>query len=104
MRLLGCLTFHYFIDFLLGVFAAIIVLNEKQSRMEHNLTKYFTDELTSEEKTEFLLEVNEDREMQEEFSENQCLAALLEWLPQRNDSELAQLKLHEFMCLKRYHE
>lgn len=66
--------------------------------MEKCQANYFTEELTPEEKTEFLSEVNRNRGMQEEFFDNQYLMALIDWLPQRNDNELAQLKLDEFMC------
>lgn len=62
-----------------------------------NLTKYFTDELTSEEKQEMLSEINEKEELREEFLENQNMLSLLDWVLLEGDKELAQRKLTEFM-------
>lgn len=65
--------------------------------MESNITKYFASELTSDEKEEFLKEVNNDGELREEFLEYQNLVALVDWSYPKNDEELAQQKLSEFM-------
>lgn len=62
-----------------------------------DLTKYFTDELTSEEKQELLSEINKKEELREEFFENQNMVSLLDWILLEGDEELAQRKLTEFM-------
>ena len=59
--------------------------------MKNNINKYFAGELTSGEKDEFLLEVIHD------FLEYQHLVALIDWLSPKEDKELAQRKLSEFM-------
>ena len=62
-----------------------------------DLTKYFTDELTSEEKQEMLSEINKKEELREEFLKNQNMVSLLDWILLEGDKELAQRKLTEFM-------
>lgn len=62
-----------------------------------DLTKYFMDELTSEEKQEMLSEINEKEELREEFLKNQNMVSLLDWILLEGDKELAQRKLKEFM-------
>lgn len=47
--------------------------------MENCLNKYFADEFTSDEKTEFLIEVENNERLKEEFIENQTLLALVDW-------------------------
>lgn len=68
--------------------------------MRNFLNRYFADELTSDEKTNFLQEVDNSEELKEEFIVNQNLLVLLDWtFPENeNDEEVAQLKLKEFMC------
>lgn len=67
--------------------------------MEKSLNKYFADELTSDEKAEFLAEVNKNEELKEEFIENQNLLAFVDWALTRNEEEedVARQKLDEFM-------
>lgn len=67
--------------------------------MRNFLNRYFADELTSDEKTNFLQEVDNSEELKEEFIVNQNLLVLLDWtFPENeNDEEIAQLKLKEFM-------
>lgn len=65
--------------------------------MESNLTKYLAGELASDEKEEFLKEVDNNGELREEFLEYQNLVALVDWTYPKNDEELAQQKLSEFM-------
>lgn len=65
--------------------------------MGSNLTKYFADELTSEEKEKLLLEVSCNGELQEDFVEYQNLIALIDWTLSEGNEELAQRKLSEFM-------
>ncbi len=67
--------------------------------MKNFLNRYFADELTSDEKTSFLQEVDNSEELKEEFIENQNLLVLLDWtFPENeNDEEVAQQKLDEFM-------
>lgn len=48
--------------------------------MENCLNKYFADEFTSDEKTEFLIEVENNERLKEEFIENQNLLALVDWI------------------------
>ena len=67
--------------------------------MKNFLNRYFADELTSDEKRNFLQEVDNSEELKEEFIENQNLVVLLDWtFPENeNDEEVAQQKLKEFM-------
>ena len=67
--------------------------------MKNFLNRYFADELTSDEKTSFLQEVDNSEELKEEFIENQNLLVFLDWtFPEKeNDEEVAQQKLDEFM-------
>ena len=46
--------------------------------MENCLNKYFADEFTSDEKTEFLIEVENNERLKEEFIEIQNLLALVD--------------------------
>ena len=62
-----------------------------------DLTKYFTDELTSEEKQEMLSEINKKEELRDEFLRNQNMVSLLDWILLEGDKELAHRKLTEFM-------
>mgnify|MGYP007026898874 CR=1 FL=1 len=79
--------------------------------MENCLNKYFADEFTSDEKTEFLIEVennelaNNER-LKEEFIENQNLLALVDWISPEyeNNKEVVQHKLYEFMCRMEQHK
>ena len=57
--------------------------------MGTNLNKYFAGELTSEEKEDFLLDVNNNGEIREEF--------IVDWSFPKVDRELAKQKLSEFM-------
>ena len=68
--------------------------------MEDCLNKYFADEFTSDEKTEFLIEVVPNERLKEEFIENQNLLALVDWISPEyeNNKEVVQHKLYEFMC------
>lgn len=67
--------------------------------MEKSLNKYFADELTSDEKAEFLAEVNKNEELKEKFIENQNLLAFVDWALTGNeeDEDVARQKLDEFM-------
>ena len=67
--------------------------------MENCLNKYFADEFTSDEKTEFLIEVENNERLKEEFIENQNLLALVDWISPEyeNNKEVVQQKLYEFM-------
>lgn len=65
--------------------------------MKSNLTKYFAGELAAEDKNEFVMEVDNDEELREDFLEYQNLVALVDWTLSKNDEELAQRKLSEFM-------
>ena len=47
--------------------------------MKNFLNRYFADELTSDEKRNFLQEVDNSEELKEEFIENQNLVVLLDW-------------------------
>ena len=58
--------------------------------MENCLNKYFADEFTSDEKTEFLIEVENNERLKEEFIENH--------------KEVVQHKLYEFMCRMEQHK
>lgn len=72
--------------------------------MGNNLNKYFADELTTEERNEFLSEVNSSEELREEFIEYQNLLGFIDWTFSKNDEELAQRKLSEFMHKIEEHE
>lgn len=65
--------------------------------MDNSLTKYFTGELTPEEKEELLASVHTDAKLQQDFIDNQHLMASLSTLPQEDDREKARLKLSELM-------
>ena len=60
--------------------------------MENCLNKYFADEFTSDEKTEFLIEVENNERLKEEFIENQNLLALVDWISPEyeNNKEVVQ--------------
>ena len=63
--------------------------------MENCLNKYFADEFTSDEKTEFLIEVENNERLKEEFIENQNLLALVDWISPEyeNNKEVVQHKI-----------
>ena len=63
--------------------------------MGTNLNKYFAGELTSEEKEVFLLDVNINGEIRDEFIEYQNVVALVDWSFPKDDRELAKQKLTE---------
>ena len=67
--------------------------------MKNKLNKYFADELNTEEKADFLMEIENNEELKEEFIENQNLLALVDWVSSEyeNKNEFAQQKLCEFM-------
>lgn len=65
--------------------------------MESNLSKYFAGEMTSEEKVDFFREVMDDGELLEIFLEYQNLLALVDWTFLKNNDELSQRKLTEFI-------
>ena len=74
--------------------------------MENCLNKYFADEFTSDEKTEFLIEVENNERLKEEFIENQNLLALVDWISPEyeNNKEGVQHKLYEFMRRMEQHK
>ena len=74
--------------------------------MENCLNKYFADEFTSDEKTEFLIEVENNERLKEEFIENQNLLALVDWISPEyeNNKEVVQHKLCEFMRRMEQHK
>lgn len=75
--------------------------------MENCLNKYFADEFTSDEKTEFLIEVENNERLKEEFIENQNLLALVDWISpeyENNKKEVVQHKLYEFMRRMEQHK
>lgn len=67
--------------------------------MKTFLNRYFADELISDEKINFLQEVDNSEDLKEDFIENQNLLALFDWTFQENenDEEVARQKLNEFM-------
>lgn len=75
----------------------MIVLLINSRRMESNLSKYFAGEMTSEEKVDFFREVMDDGELLEIFLEYQNLIALVDWTFLKNNDELSQRKLTEFI-------
>ena len=74
--------------------------------MENCLNKYFADEFTCDEKTAFLVEVENNERRKEDFIENQTLLALVDWISPEyeNNKEVVQHKLHEFMCRMEQHK
>ena len=74
--------------------------------MENCLNKYFADEFTSDEKTEFLIEVENNERLKEEFIENQNLLAIVDWISTeyKNNKEVVQHKLYEFMRRMEQHK
>ena len=74
--------------------------------MENCLNKYFADEFTSDEKTEFLIEVENNERLKEEFIEIQNLLALVDWISPEyeNNKEVVQHKLYEFMRRMEQHK
>ena len=74
--------------------------------MENCLNKYFADEFTSDEKTEFLIEVENNERLKEEFIEIQNLLALVDWISPEYEynKEVVQHKLYEFMCRMEQHK
>ena len=63
-------------------------------------------EFTSDEKTEFLIEVENNERLKEEFIENQNLLALVDWISPEyeNNKEVVQHKLYEFMRRMEQHK
>ena len=61
--------------------------------------KYFAGELTSDEKESFLMEVDKDKALKENFVDNQSLLVIIDWtFPGNKDNEeVIQQKLDEFM-------
>ena len=67
--------------------------------MKESLNKYFAGELTSDEKECFLMEVDKDKVLKENFVDNQSLLVIIDWtFPGNKDNEeVIQQKLDEFM-------
>ncbi|WP_270491534.1 anti-sigma factor [Bacteroides finegoldii] len=67
--------------------------------MKESLNKYFAGELTSDEKESFLMEVDKDKALKENFVDNQSLLVIIDWTFPRNkdNEEVIQQKLDEFM-------
>ena len=67
--------------------------------MKESLNKYFAGELTSDEKENFLMEVDKDKVLKENFVDNQSLLVIIDWtFPGNKDNEeVIQQKLDEFM-------
>ena len=67
--------------------------------MKESLKKYFAGELTSDEKESFLMEVDKDKVLKENFVDNQSLLVIIDWtFPGNKDNEeVIQQKLDEFM-------
>ena len=67
--------------------------------MKESLNKYFAGELTSDEKESFLMEVDKDKALKENFVDNQSLLVIIDWtFPGNKDNEeVIQQKLDEFM-------
>ena len=67
--------------------------------MKESLNKYFAGELTSDEKESFLMEVEKDKALKENFVDNQSLLVIIDWtFPGNKDNEeVIQQKLDEFM-------
>lgn len=67
--------------------------------MKESLNKYFAGELTSDEKENFLMEVDKDKALKENFVDNQSLLVIIDWtFPGNKDNEeVIQQKLDEFM-------
>ena len=67
--------------------------------MKESLNKYFAGERTSDEKESFLMEVDKDKVLKENFVDNQSLLVIIDWtFPGNKDNEeVIQQKLDEFM-------
>ena len=67
--------------------------------MKESLNKYFAGKLTSDEKESFLMEVDKDKVLKENFVDNQSLLVIIDWtFPGNKDNEeVIQQKLDEFM-------
>ena len=67
--------------------------------MKESLNKYFAGELTSDEKESFLMEVDKDKALKENFVDNQSLLVIIDWTFPRNkdNEEVIQQKLEEFL-------
>ena len=67
--------------------------------MKESLNKYFDCELTSDDKESFLMEVDKDKVLKENFVDNQSLLVIIDWtFPGNKDNEeVIQQKLDEFM-------
>ena len=80
----------------------------KKQGFELNIARTLkeADEFTSDEKTEFLIEVENNERLKEEFIENQTLLALVDWISPEyeNNKEVVQHKLYEFMRRMEQHK
>ena len=67
--------------------------------MKESLNEYFAGELTSYDNESFLMEVDKDKVLKENFVDNQCLLVIIDWtFPGNKDNEeVIQQKLDEFM-------
>ena len=67
--------------------------------MKESLNKYFAGELTSDEKESFLMVVDKDKVLKENFVDNQSLLVIIDWtFPGNKDNEeVIQQTLDEFM-------
>ena len=65
--------------------------------MDNELSKYIFEEMTSEERTRFSLEIKKDENMKKEFFKFQNMMAMVDWVLVEDKDNLAQQKLSEFM-------
>ena len=67
--------------------------------MDNCLNKYFAGELTFDERKDFLMEINNDDKLKEEFIEYQNMLALIDWISIEYGKEQStvQYKLNEFI-------
>ena len=67
--------------------------------MKESLNKYFAGELTSDEKESFLMEVDKDKALKENFVDNQSLLVIIDgtFPGNKDNEEVIQQKLDEFM-------
>ena len=68
--------------------------------MENCLNKYFADEFTSDEKTEFLIEVENNERLKEEFIENQNLLALVDWISPEYENNKEVVQHYMNLCVE----
>lgn len=71
--------------------------------MENESIKYLMDELTVEEKEQFLLETVNNEKMKPDFLENQRLITLVDWVLAKDKEEVTQQKLLEFIRKQEKH-